>query len=259
MLKDFVQIQKNGMVMEITLDRPKANAIDTQTSRKLAEAFISFRDDPSLRVAIITGSGEKFFSAGWDLKAEEAVDANHGPGGFAGLTELFDLDKPVIAAVNGMAVGGGFELALACDLIVAAEDAEFFLPEVSLGIIPDSGGVLRLPKRLPSAVAREMLFTGRRLGTEEAKHFGLVNYVVPKSELMDYTRNLASEIADSAPLAIKAIKKILEHTETIGVEEGFKLMRSGQISQYTEMLRSEDIFEGKSAFEERRKPIWSGK
>ena len=125
-------------MLEVTLDRPKANAIDAATSRKLAEVLLSFRDDPDLCVAIVTGAGDRFFSAGWDLKAAaggEAADADHGPGGFAGLTELFDLDKPVIAAVNGLAVGGGFELALACDLIVAAEHAKFFLPEVNLGMI----------------------------------------------------------------------------------------------------------------------------
>lgn len=259
MSDDLLRIKKSGMILEITLDRPNANAIDTQTSRKLAEAFISFRDDPSLRVAIITGSGDKFFSAGWDLKAGEQVDADHGLGGFAGLTELFDLDKPVIAAINGMAVGGGFELALACDLIVATEHAEFFLPEVTLGIVPDSGGVLRLPKRLPCSIAREMLFTGRRLNAEEARSFGLVNYIVPKSELMDRARELATRIAVSAPLAIKAIKKILEYTENCDVEEGYNVMRSGQIIQYTEMLNSQDALEGQKSFIEKRKPVWSGK
>lgn len=256
---DVVQFNKLGTILEITLNRPKANAIDTHTSRLLADALITFRDDPSLRVAIITGRGEKFFSAGWDLKAGEAVDADHGPGGFAGLTELFDLDKPVIAAVNGMAVGGGFELALACDLIVAADHVEFFLPEATLGIIPDSGGVLRLPKRLPSAVAREMLFTGRRLGAAEAKQFGLVNQVVPLSELMKSARDLATNISNSAPLAIKAIKKILERTECMDVEAGYKVMRSGQIPQYTEMLKSEDAMEGQKSFGEQRQPVWSGK
>ena len=138
-------------VLVITLDRPKANAIDATTSHVLGDAFISFRDDNNLRVAIVIGAGERFFCGGWDLKAAsegEAVDADFGPGGFAGLTELWNLDKPVIAAVNGLAVGGGFELALAADLIIAANTAEFFVPEATLGIIPDSGGVLRLPRSL---------------------------------------------------------------------------------------------------------------
>lgn len=258
MAASSLQITKNGTIMEIILDRPKANAIDTKTSRALADAFISFRDDPTLRVAIITGSGTKFFSAGWDLKAGEAVDADHGPGGFAGLTELFDLDKPVISAVNGLAVGGGFELALACDLIIAADHANFFLPEATLGIIPDSGGVLRLPKRLPRAIALEMLYTGSRLSAEKAQNFGLVNAVVPQSELMDKARQLAEQIVAAAPLSIKAIKKIVEITENTGVEEGYQIMRSGIIKEYQQMLTSHDSLEGQNAFVEKREPIWSG-
>jgi enoyl-CoA hydratase/carnithine racemase len=132
----------------------------------MGEAFIAFRDDPELRVAIVTGAGERFFSAGWDLKAYAAGDpaepGDLGPGGLAGLTELFALDKPVIAAVNGYAAGGGFELALACDLVVAVTEARFSLPEVKLGLVADSGGVLRLPRRLPRALAMELLLTGRR-------------------------------------------------------------------------------------------------
>ena len=173
-----VTYEVSNDVLVITLDRPKANAIDATTSHALGDAFIYFRDDHDLRVAIIIGAGERFFCGGWDLKAAsegEAVDADFGPGGFAGLTELWDLDKPVIAAVNGLAVGGGFELALASDLIIAANTAEFFVPEATLGIIPDSGGVLRLPRRLPRAIAMEMLMTGRRMGVVEAQKYGLGN------------------------------------------------------------------------------------
>jgi len=161
-----VLTRRNGAIFEITLDRPKANAINVPTSQALFAAFAEFRDDPTLSVAILTGGGERFFSAGWDLKAGaegEAVDADHGPGGFAGLTEFWGLDKPVIAAVNGLAFGGGFELALAADLIVASETAEFALTEVTLGIMADAGGVLRLPKRLPLPIAMEMLMTARRM------------------------------------------------------------------------------------------------
>ena len=147
-MTDSVICERHGAVLLITLNRPKANAIDALTSHAMGEAFVNFANDPSLSVAVVTGSGERFFSAGWDLKAAaegEAVDADFGRGGFAGLTELWDLDKPVIAAVNGYAAGGGFELALAADLIIAANHAQFFLPEATLGIIPDSGGVLRGP------------------------------------------------------------------------------------------------------------------
>jgi crotonobetainyl-CoA hydratase len=163
-----VRTEVDDGVLLITLDRPKVNAIDVATSLELYSAFSRFQQDSLLRVAIVTATG-RFFSAGWDLKAGEAIDADHGPGGFAGLTELFTLDKPVIAAVNGLALGGGFELALAADLIVASPQAEFALPEVTLGLVPDSGGVLRLPKRLPRAIATELLLTGRRMTAEEAR------------------------------------------------------------------------------------------
>ncbi len=215
-----VRTEGRGSVLEITIDRPKANAIDSATSRELGEAFARFRDDPDVRVAIITGAGDRFFSAGWDLKAAVAGDSEDwGPGGFAGLTELFDLDKPVIAAVNGFAAGGGFELALACDLIVAARGASFFLPEVRLGFVADAGGVLRLPKRLPRAIAMEMLLTGRRMGADEAARGGLVNVVVDPSELADAARKLAGEVASAAPLAARAVKAI-QSTSMVGAPGG---------------------------------------
>ncbi len=170
-----VRIERQGAVWEITLDRPKANAIDAATSRALGQAFMAYRDDPAARVAILTGGGERFFSAGWDLKdaATSGAEGDYGPGGFAGLTELFDLEKPVIAAINGLAVGGGFELALACDMIVAAEGVEMFLPEATIGVVPDAGGVLRLPRPLPHAIAMEIMPTGKRLPTPEALPFRL--------------------------------------------------------------------------------------
>jgi len=177
-----VQARTDGAVLVITLDRPKANAIDVRTSQALHAAFDRLRREPGLRVAILTGAGERFFSAGWDLKAAaegEGIAADHGPGGFAGLTEFFDLGKPVIAAVNGLALGGGFELVLAADLVVAAEHAEFALTEVTLGLVPDAGGLLRLPSRLPRAIAMEYLLTGRRISAAEAGRWGLVNRVVP--------------------------------------------------------------------------------
>lgn len=257
-----VRSERRGPVLEVVLDRPKANAIDTATSRDLAAAFLAFRDDPDLRVAILTGAGTRFFSAGWDLKAAadgESAEADHGPGGFAGLTELFDLDKPVIAAVNGLAVGGGFELALACDLIVASEEAVFFLPEVGLGMIPDSGGVQRLPRHLPRAIAVEMLLTGRRLGAQEAAGWGLVNHVVPAGDVMDTARQLATSIASAAPLAVSAVGEVLRRTEDPSVEDAYRLMRSGELAAYRRMLDSEDIVEGPRAFAEGREPRWQNR
>jgi crotonobetainyl-CoA hydratase len=249
-------------VLVITLDRPKANAIDAETSHALGHAFIAFRDDPGLRVAIIIGSGERFFCAGWDLKAAvdgEAVNADFGPGGFAGLTELWDLNKPVIAAVNGLAVGGGFELALAADLIIASDDAQFFVPEATLGFIPDSGGVLRLPRRLPRSVAMDLLMTGRRMGVDEAKKYGLVNRTCSVKNLKKQAIEWAHQIAQSAPLALSAIKSVIQQTEGMDLESAYAYMRSGKIDEYNRMLESEDANEGPLAFSENRAPKWKGK
>ena len=253
-----VNLEYRDGTLIITLDRPKANAIDVATSLELYAAFKTLNDDPALRVGIITGTG-RFFSAGWDLGAAndgEAVDADHGPGGFAGLTEYFSLTKPVIAAVNGLAVGGGFELALAADLIVASETAKFWLPEAQLGMLPDSGGLLRLPKTIPERIAREMILTGRRMGADEAVALGLASRVVPGEALIDAALELATIIARSAPLAIAAARDILRDTAGMDEEAGYKLMRSGAIPSYQAMLQSDDALEGPRAFAEGRAPEW---
>lgn len=256
-----VTLERRAGVLIITLDRPKANAIDVATSLELYAAFKTLNDDPALRVGIITGTG-RFFSAGWDLGAAndgEAVDADHGPGGFAGLTEYFSLTKPVIAAVNGLAVGGGFELALAADLIIASTAARFWLPEAQLGMLPDSGGLLRLPKAIPARLAREMILTGRRLEADEALSLNLVNRVVEPAALLDSALELAVAIVRAAPLAVTAARDILRATEGVEVEEGYKLMRSGAIPSYRAMLESDDVIEGPRAFAEGRAPEWKGR
>ncbi len=261
-MKDSLILARHGPILQITLDRPKANAIDAKTSVEMGEAFIMFRDDPTLRVAIINGAGERFFSAGWDLKAAaegEAVDADFGPGGFAGLTELFNLNKPVIAAVNGYAAGGGFELALAADMIVCAEHALFSLPEASLGIVPDSGGILRLPKILPPAIVNELLMTGRALTAVEALRWGVVNQVVASDQLIATAIGLAEQIVASAPLSLAAIKEICRETSNMTIAQGYRYIRSGVLENYPSVLHSEDALEGPVAFAQKRDPFWQGK
>ena len=256
-----VRTQRDGAVLEVVLDRPPANAIDPPTSRALGAAFVELRDDPTLRVGIVTGGGERFFSAGWDLKAAAGgpPDRDWGPGGFAGLTELFDCGKPVIAAVNGIAAGGGFELVLACDLVVAASHAEFLLPEARIGLIADAGGALRLARRLPHAIAMDILLTGRRMGAQEALGWGLVNYVTPANEVLPRAWALAEQICASAPLAIAAYKEVLERTEGLAVRDGYRVMRSEACPAYHRMRASEDFREGPLAFAEKRAPRWQGR
>ena len=255
-----IRAERRGATLEVTIDRPKANAIDAATSRELGEAFTGFRDDPELRVAILTGAGDRFFSAGWDLKAAAAGDPeDYGPGGFGGLTELFDLSKPVIAAVNGWAAGGGLEIALACDLIVASRDARLALPEVTRGLVPDAGGMLRLPKRIPRALAMEMMLTGRAVEADEAERWGLVNQVVAPDELMDEARTMAGRIVAAAPLAVEAVKSIVSATDELSVEDGYEALRSGAIPQYRRSNESEDAKEGPRAFAEGRDPEWKGR
>ncbi|RBP62414.1 crotonobetainyl-CoA hydratase [Brevibacterium sanguinis] len=256
-----LRVEDHGPVLVIILDRPSANAVDVPTSRELHRAICDLEADDRYRVGILTGAGDRYFCVGWDLKAAaagEAVDADHGPGGFAGITEHFGRRKPLIAAVGGLALGGGFELALAADMIVAARHAEFGLPEVSLGLIPDSGGVLRLPRRLPRAIAVEMLLTGRRMPAPEAHSWGLVNRVADGDVLAE-ALELANAVATGAPLALRAISEVLAATAQLSVEEGFALMRSGELEDYRRMLGSADAEEGPRAFAEKRVPVWRGR
>ena len=260
-MNEALRITAQDGVLTITLDRPKANAINVSTSLALYAAFRRLQDDDRLRVAIVTGTG-RFFSAGWDLHGAndgEAIDADHGPGGFAGLTEFFGLDKPVIAAVNGLAMGGGFELALAADMIVASEAAEFALPEVRLGMLADSGGVLRLPRRLPRAIASEMLFTGRRMGAQEAARWGLVNQVVAPEQLLAAARSLAEQVVAAAPLPVAALKQVLRATESQPLADAYRTLRGTEVPAYRAMLVSQDAKEGPLAFSQKRPPVWRGR
>lgn len=240
----------------LTIDRPKANAIDSHTSRAMGEAFVDFERDPDVRVVVVTGAGDRFFSAGWDLTAGEEYDVDNGVGGFGGFPDLPNRTKAVIAAVNGMAVGGGFEIAMAADLIVAADHAEFFLPEATIGILPDAGSV-RLPRLLPAHLARELLLTGRRMPAAEAAHHGLVNRVVSSSELRGAASALAQQIVTSAPLSVAAILDIGRRTATMDTAEAMAALRS--LASYRAAIDSDDAREGAASFAERRAPIWKGR
>ena len=251
----------DGPVLEVTLDRPKANAIDAATSRELSAVFAAFRDDAEMRVAILTGAGGRFFCAGWDLNAAAAgedFEADYGEGGFGGFGELPGLLKPVICAVNGMAVGGGFEIVLAADLVVAAEHARFWLPEASVGIVPDAASV-RLPRMLPPVVANEILYAGRRLDAAEALRWGIVNSVVNAPDLLTEARALAARVVEAAPLSVVAVAEIRDRTAHRPLPEAFELLRSGDLAAYEAMLASEDAIEGPRAFTESRAPRWQGR
>jgi len=250
---------RNNEILEVIIDRPKANAIDAATSRELSAIFSSFMTDNSLRVAILTGAGERFFSAGWDLGAAndgEAFESDYGVGGFGGFAELPARNKPIIAAVNGMAVGGGFEMAMAADFIVAADHAQFFLPETRVGVLPDAGTV-RLPRLLPRQLANEIIIGSRKLGAIEAESWGIVNKVVPKTELMSASRALAAEICQSAPLSVAAVLDIIRATENLSIADAMTAMRVNP--SFRAAIDSQDALEGPAAFAEKRFPKWTGK
>lgn len=243
----------------LTVDRPKANAIDAATSCAMGAAFVGFDDDPTVRVVIFTGAGDRFFSAGWDLGAAaegEEFDADYGPGGFGGFPDLPGRRTPVIAAINGMAVGGGFEIAMAADLIVAADHAQFFLPEAGIGILPDAGSV-RLPRLLPPHIARELLLTGRRMDAAEAAHHGLVNRVVPAADLLAAARQLATAVVASAPLSVAAILDIGRATAQLEVIEAMGAIKT--LASYRSAVDSQDAQEGNLSFAEKRPPVWKGR
>jgi len=258
-MSEGIMTKTDGPILEVTLDRPKANAINLAASRRLNEVFRTFRDDPKLRIAIITGAGERFFSAGWDLKgaaAGEESDADWGPAGFGGLNHPRNLDKPIISAVNGIACGGGFELVLGTDIIVMEEHARFALPEINVGVLADAG-TIKLRRRIPYHVAVEFLMTGRWMDATEAKHWGLANHVVPRGGALPKARQIAQQLVDGPPLLFPAIKQLLRHSEMVGEHEAFELHDS--LSRVQAVLRSDDLKEGARAFTEKRKPIWQGK
>ncbi|GIW40638.1 MAG: enoyl-CoA hydratase [Candidatus Binatia bacterium] len=256
---EFIRYEKKGRIAYVTIQRPEVrNALHPPANEEMARAFDDFAADDDLWVAIVTGAGEQAFCAGNDLKysAEHGMEATRvPPTGFGGLTSRFDLFKPVIAAVNGVALGGGFEIALACDLIVAAEEATFGLPEPRVGLAALAGGIHRLPRQVPLKLAMGLLLTGRRISAAEALRLGIVNECVPRDRLMETAERWAREILECAPLSVRATKEAALRGLSLPLERAVREPFPG----IETLLRSEDMREGVRAFAEKRKPRWQGR
>ena len=255
---EFCRVEKEGRLTIVTIERPDVmNALHPPGNFELAEAFDDFASDPEQWVAIITGAGDRAFSAGNDLKYQASGGKMGGPkSGFAGLTARFDNSKPVIAAVNGLAMGGGFEIALACDLIIAAENAIFALPEPRVGLAALAGGIHRLPREIGMKQAMGMLLTGRRVPAAEGQQLGFVNEVVPKGQALTAAKQWAAQILECAPISVRASKEAaMQGLAAESLEAAIK----GRYDQIAALYASEDFIEGPRAFSEKRPPNWKGK
>ena len=255
----IVEYTKEGKIAIFTINRPEAlGALNVEGMTQLNNAFIDFRDDDELLVGIITGTGDKAFSAGVDIKdylpfVKRTTDKPWKRP--AGIMRELDIWKPLIAACNGLTYGGGLELALACDMVIASENATFALPEVTVGLCPGGGGTQRLPRVIPRRIAAEMLFTGKPIDAQEAYRIGLVNKVVPRDELMTEAKKLAETICQAAPLAVRTAKEAMMRGLDVSLEEGLRL--EDDFQRY--IMSTKDFEEGITAFREKRKPKFKGK
>lgn len=263
MAYEFIEVEKREHLTVVTINRPEVmNALHLPACQELDKAFNDFWEDSDAWVAIITGAGDRAFSAGNDLKwqTQHGIDALEKglqalKGGFGGITRLFDCFKPIIAAVNGFALGGGFEIVLSCDIVVAAEQATFGLPEPRVGLIAGAGGIHRLPRQIPYHMAMGLMLTARRITAQQAYDLGVVNEVVSSADLMDVAEHWATDILKCAPLAVRACKEVAIQGLGLPLDEAI----SKPYQVMVNLLKSEDLVEGARAFSERRKPQWKGR
>ena len=257
---EFLNTSIDGHILEVTINRPEVyNALHPPSQQEFHEVWNEFADDEELWIGIITGAGDKAFSAGNDLKYQASGgDRSMGmpSSGFAGLTSRFDLNKPIIAAVNGVAMGGGMEIALACDLIIASDNARFALPEPKVGLAALAGGMQRLPRQIGMKAAMGMMLTGRHVEASEAKELGIVNEVVEQNKLLETARSWAKQIEECSPMSIRATKQVAY--QSLGEADLQKSIK-GQYSAVGELFKSEDFVEGPKAFAEKRPPKWKGR
>lgn len=265
-LEGFVQLHRERDVLEIRMVKPKVNAICRRFSRSMERAALYLQNDRDLRVGIVSSGSDKAFSAGLDFREMTSkIDTERGPGaeqgGFGGITILRALKKPLIAAINAPAIGGGLELALACDILLMADEAYFQLPELERGLLPDGGGLQRLPRRIPYHVATAMIWTGEPMPAAEAHRWGLVYRTAPRSELMALAWQVARRVAKGAPLAQQAFKEALRAVDGLPDGEAMALRADseGDLENFRRMLVSEDMIEGQRAFLEKREPRWTGR